>query len=330
MIVFNINHSNYKVLLKDLAAALHIPYQGDDFLLLTPPAGNGIIKVLSLFDELQVMLADTSFGEKLVTARSHSSQRFYILHFDDVNITDTASFTVDSETLQKSHTRHAVARLTSNIFDNTEEIPAGVHVKSVKILLNESWLKKYLGLSSDAAVLQKYLSLKTASFDLEKLDSEYLKLMDSLWDVRKMEPLHNIFLQNRVTLLIERFFSGLYSKINLPEQHLGLTDEDIKALMEVKEILVGDFTKLPPTIDEIGRMVSMGNTRLKKKFKTLFGDSVYTYYQKQRMQTAKELLMNDGLKVKEVAEAIGYQNTSNFISAFKKQFVLSPGDISKQ
>lgn len=329
MIVFNINHSNYKMLLGDLAAALHIPYQGDDFLLLAPPAGNGIIKVLSLFDELQVMLVDTSFGDKLVTARTHSSRRFYILHFDDVFISDTARLTVDKEVLEKSNTRHAVARLTSNIFDNVEEIPAGLHIKSVKILMQEQWLKKYLGLGSDAALLQKYLSLKTASFDMEKLDASYLELMNSLWSVHKMEPLNNIFLQNRVTLLIERFFSRLYAKIKLPEETTWLTDEDMERLLEVKQILVNDFTKIPPTIGEISRMVSMGNTRLKKKFKTVFGDSIYSYYQKQRMLKAKELLTYGRLRVNEVAEAIGYQNTSNFISAFKKQFELSPGDIAK-
>ncbi len=327
MIVFNINHTNYKVLLSDLASALGIPFTGDDYLLLTPPAGSGIIKILSLFDELQVMLADASFCEKLITARSQSAERYFILHFDDVHITDTAKFKVDNEVLQKSNTRHAVARLTSNIFDNTEEIPANVHIKSVKILFTEHWLKKYLGLSSEAEVLQKYLALKTESFDIEKLDAEYLALMESLWNVHKMEPLYNIFLQNRVTMLMERFFTRLYDKINLLNGGFKLTNDEVERLIKVEQLLVNDFSGPPPTIDEFSRLASMSSTKLKKSFKSVYGNSIYAYYQKERMQKARQLLMSSKYNVKETAAAIGYHNSSNFIEAFKKQFNVSPGEI---
>ena len=329
MIVFNINHTSYSELLRDLAAALHTPFTGDDYLLLTPPAGNGIIKVVSLFDELQVMMVDASFGHRLVTARNQSDQRYYILHFDDVMIKETARFTVDGEVLQKSNTRHTVARLTSNLFANTEEIPAHVHIKSVKILFNEQWLSKYLGLSSETAVLQQYLALKTESFDIEKLDAEYLQLMDSLWCVHKMEPLHNIFLQNRVALLAERFFIRLHEKRPLLQGEFKLTNKDIRKMMQVKALLVNDFSKTPPTLVEICRKVTMGSTQLKKKFREVYGDSIFAFYQKQRMHKARELLVGDRLSVTQVAEAIGYLNTSNFITAFKKQFALSPGEVSR-
>ncbi|MEO6731531.1 MAG: AraC family transcriptional regulator [Ferruginibacter sp.] len=327
MIVFEINHTNYIMLLKDLAAALNLPVTGDDFIVLTPPAGEGTMKVLSLFDDLQVLLTDASFGQKLLTVRSRSDTRYFILHFDDVYINDTARFTVDAEILQKSNSRHAVARLTSNIFNNTEEIPANVHIKSVKILINEQWLKKYFGLNSNADVLQKYLSLKTESFDIEKLDAEYLKLMDSLWSEQKMEPLHNIFLQNRVTLLMERFFTRLHDKMNLLEGGFKLNEEDVQRLIRVEQLLVNDFSETPPTIDEFSRIVSMSGTKLKKNFKSLYGDSIYAYYQKSRMQKAKVLLMSTKYNVKETAEAIGYNNTSNFIAAFKKQYHISPGEM---
>ncbi len=327
MIVFNINHTNYKVLLSDLASALRIPYKGDDYLLLTPTAGIGIIKVLSLFDELQVMLVDASFCEKLITARSQSEERYFILHFDDVHITDTAKFKVDNEVLQKSNTRHAVARLTSNIFDNTEEVPAHVHIKSVKILFTEHWLQKHLGLSSKAEVLQKYLALKTESFDIEKLDAEYLKLMESLWHVHKMEPLHNIFLQNRVTMLMERFFTRLHDKINLLNGGFKLTNDEVERLIKVEQLLVNDFSGPPPTIDEFSRLASMSSTKLKKSFKSVYGNSIYAYYQKERMQKARQLLMSSKYNVKETAAAIGYHNSSNFIEAFKKQFNVSPGEV---
>lgn len=64
-----------------------------------------------------------------------------------------------------------------------------------------------MGLSADKDVLQKYLLLKTESFDIEQLDAVYLQLMEEIWNILQNDPEQNIFLQNRVTLLIEHFFT---------------------------------------------------------------------------------------------------------------------------
>ncbi|MDN3655768.1 AraC family transcriptional regulator [Ferruginibacter paludis] len=328
MIVFNINHTDYTLLLKDLAAEFGIAFTGDDYVELPESAGKGCIKILKLFDELQVLVADVTFNKTLITSREYSDSRFFILHFDDVNITNTAKLKVDGETLLKTNTRHAVARLTSNMFVNTEELPAGLHIRSIKILFSESWLKKYLDLSPEQPVLEKYLSLKTESFDIESLDTEYLRLMDDIFQVPQHDPLQNIFLQNRVTLLIERFFTRLHDKSSLLEGRFSLTDDEVQRLIKVEQLLINNLGETPPTIDEFSKLVSMSSTKLKKSFKGIYGDSIYAYYQKVRMQKARELLMSGKYKVNEAASTIGYQNTSNFIMAFKKQFGISPGEVA--
>lgn len=86
MIAFNINHTDYTTLLQDFANAFDIPYSEDDFIMVPPSAGEGCIKILKLYDELQVMLADVSFKQALLTTREHSDKRYFILDFDDVYI----------------------------------------------------------------------------------------------------------------------------------------------------------------------------------------------------------------------------------------------------
>ena len=327
MITLNIYHTHYSQLLKDIAIVLSIPFnEGGDCLKIKPNAGKGFLKVLSLDEGLQVLLVDVTFHDILLTTRQRSNKRFFILHFDDVYISDTAKFKVDDEYLKKTATHHSVVRLTSNIFTNIEEIPANTHIKSVKILFSEAWLKKYLGLSTTEDGLQKYLSLKTESFDIEKLDSSYYQLLDELWQVMSKHPVQNIFLQNRVTLLMERFFTRLYDKMNLLQGKFILKEDEVKKIIEVEDMLTGDFSKQPPSIEEFSKIFSISSTKLKKSFKDIYGDSIYAYYQKLRMQKAKELLVS-GNKVKEAAEAIGYTNTSNFVLAFKKQFHILPTEI---
>ncbi|MGC4102721.1 helix-turn-helix domain-containing protein [Ferruginibacter sp.] len=329
MIVLNINHTDYKSMLKDIAAALRVPYNNEDFINIPAPIGSGVLKIMRLYDELQVLLVDACFNYKVITIRERSDTRYFILHFDDVFIHDTpATLKVDDEMLQKSNIRHASARLTSNVFENTEEIPAHLNIHSVKILMNEKWLKKYLGLEEEDDVLKKYLSLKTESCDIEPLDTEYLRLMDELWTVKKDDPLQNMFLQNRVTMLIERFFTRLLGKANLLHGNFNLSSEVINGLIKVEHLLVSDFSKLPPTIEEFSRLVAMSSTKLKKSFKSMYGDSIYSYYQKQRLQRANELLQSGNYTVKEAAKAVGYNNIANFTLAFKKQYNKVPENSS--
>ncbi len=328
MIVLNPNYNNYKLLLQEIATALAINYEPNaDFLIITPPAGKGIYKTINLFDELKVLLVDVAINQPVIIKREKTAESYFLLHFDDVFITDTAILKVDDEVLQKTNTRHSVARLTCNIFSNIEEGPASLHLKSVKVLFNEKWLKKYMGMDANDDVLQKYLSLKTESFDIEQLDAEYLALMDDLWNAKKDDPLQNLFLQNRVTLLIERFFTRLYSKVNLLQGKFNLSTEVIQKMIRVEHVLSDDFTNLPPTIDEFSKMVSMSSTMLKRSFKTMYGDSIYAYYQKQRLQKANELLLSGKYNVKQTAEAVGFNNVSNFTLAFKKQYKKLPSNL---
>ena len=326
MISFEINHADSKVILQNMAAALHIPYTGEDFITVTPPTGKGIIKVLIIAEELQVIMTDVTFSEHLFVKRMPSARRYFVLHFDDV-FSIYATISANGKELHKANIRHSVARLTSNAFSNTEEIPANTCAKTVKIIFSEEWLQKYLGLADGEDVLQKYLAIKAESFDIEQLDAEYLKLMHELWTVQKDDPLQNIFLQNRVTLLVERFFTGLFAKMNLLESKFDLSSKVIKNLMSVEQLLVDDFSKILPTIDEFSRMVSMSSTKLKKSFKSMYGDSIYAYYQKQRLQKANELLLSGSYTVKQASEAVGYNNVSNFTLAFKKQYKKMPQNI---
>ena len=310
-----------------MAAALNIPYSGADFINIPKTRGSGTVKVLQLFNELNVLLVDAVFNEVLIYKRPVSETRYYVLHFEDVYISGTAKSTIDDELLQKTNTHHSLVRLTSNIFSFAEELPPGIHIKSVKILFDEKWLKKYLGLSADTSVLQKYLSLKTESYDIEPLDAAYLRLMEEILSVPQHDPLQNIYLQNRVALLVERFFTRIHEKAGLVGGIFKLTEDEMQRLIKVEQSLIKDFSESPPTIEEFSKMVSMSSTRLKRSFKEMYGNSIYSYYQKLRMQKARELLLTGKYNIKQTTEAVGYVNTANFITAFKKQYNILPAQM---
>jgi len=74
----------------------------------------------------------------------------------------------------------------------------------------------------------------------------------------------------------------------------------------------------PLTIRELSRKVAMNECYLKKGFKEIFGTTIYDYFQRERMEKARQLLYEQGLSVSEVASRMGYSSISHFSTAFKK------------
>lgn len=106
-----------------------------------------------------------------------------------------------------------------------------------------------------------------------------------------------------------------------------LNDENIlKKIKEAKEILITEL-KNPPTIAELARKVSIPEYQLKSGFKELYGNTIYGYALAKKMEVARKLMDVENLQVNEVAYDLGYSNPSHFITAFKKQYGVTPKSI---
>lgn len=66
-----------------------------------------------------------------------------------------------------------------------------------------------------------------------------------------------------------------------------------------------------------------------KIFKELIGENVTTYIEKLRMSKAIEL-MNSNLSILEIAEKAGYTNKNTFYKAFKRNYLISPGEYRQK
>jgi AraC-like DNA-binding protein len=77
----------------------------------------------------------------------------------------------------------------------------------------------------------------------------------------------------------------------------------------------------------LSRVAAMSPTKLKKLFKAVYGEAIYSFFQKHRMKHAAELLLTKEFTVKEVGSKLGYANLSNFTLAFKKEFNRLPSEF---
>jgi AraC-like DNA-binding protein len=102
---------------------------------------------------------------------------------------------------------------------------------------------------------------------------------------------------------------------------------DLDAIVAVQNQLAANYLDEFPSIQALARSVWMSESKFKKLYKRIFGTSPFEYYQKNRMQKARELLLEGRFSISEIGNMLGYQNLSNFSSSFKKEFAELPSNI---
>ena len=99
-------------------------------------------------------------------------------------------------------------------------------------------------------------------------------------------------------------------------------DEDI---IQIQIWLQGNFqrTILFPLLAE---HFGMSARTLNRRFKNALNKTPLAYLQEIRINTARDLLKTSNLTVGEIADKVGYQDTSYFARLFKKHWATSPQD----
>ena len=169
------------------------------------------------------------------------------------------------------------------------------------------------------------------SFYLKKnyqspLDADYRVILQELHRDVDKHPLVNIFTENRVLSLIEKFLSHFLLRDKHSEKRLQFKENEITQLVKAETILLEDFSKIPPTINQLSRLCAMSPTKFKNDFKALYGLPVYEYYQQHRMAYARSLIQEGEYAIKEVGIMVGYSNLGHFAAAFKKEFSMLPSE----
>ncbi len=316
MLKIEYTHTDYSDLLKHYAKFLNGKLEGN-VLQMDPSNGKGFFKLIKLPNGLQCLLSDFTVNEDVFFQRKKNDQDFYTLRFDEI-LVPAGENGVENK---------SAVFLASTRFDMISLLTKGTSVKSINILFSKEWIEQFLDCEEAGNIIKKYLSLKMSSYNYEPMDAEYKRILQEIIRAEKDKNFENLVVYNRVMLLIERFFTRVYKKMDDLHFEMKISNDDIKRLQMVEQELLKDFTIPPPGISSLARMAAMSPSKLKNSFKEIYGLPVYQYFQKHRMNKAKAMLLSNKYSVKEVGMEVGYSNLSNFAKAFKKSFDQLPSDI---
>lgn len=323
MITHNYKLTTYTGYLHQLAALFGTTVTDNKFTL-PESHGSGFFRIMPLEDGPEAVLYDFTLNDTLVLKREQDQHEYYTLVFDELERERGFQLTIDEEATSDAVERSTVFYLTSFLYDVETVLYRNVNAKGIRILLTPSWMQHYLQLSQNEQVLEQYITLKTAGIWYKPVTDELTTL---LHDLLSREDTPRLFYQNRVFRLVELFFEWLYDEMKVAEGRTGISRHDIEMAQKIETLLTEDITKLPPTIKELAREAAMSESKLKKVFKIVYGLPPYEYYQKQRMQKAKQMLLSGDYSVKDIGYTLGYANLSNFTLAFKKVFGKLPSQL---
>ncbi len=106
------------------------------------------------------------------------------------------------------------------------------------------------------------------------------------------------------------------------------TDRELRCLEGARDVLLRQLAS-PPTIRKLARSVGMAETTLTKSFKALFGETVFDFSLRCRMQHALVLLRDQHWTVDRVSDAVGYSHPTSFATAFRHHFGVRPIDVRR-
>lgn len=101
---------------------------------------------------------------------------------------------------------------------------------------------------------------------------------------------------------------------------------DKEKIIAVRD-LINDRVHCPPSLSEIAQHVGLNEYKLKRGFKETFDNTVFGYLTEQRLQLARQYLLDTQQTAAEIAAQLGYATPQHFNNAFKKKFGVTPYSV---
>jgi AraC-like DNA-binding protein len=107
------------------------------------------------------------------------------------------------------------------------------------------------------------------------------------------------------------------------------SDRDLRALSAARQLLM-ERLATAPTVRQVARSVGLGEKALTRGFKTVYGETLFDFSLRCRMQYALTLLRDRHWSVDRVSEATGYAHPTSFATAFRRHFGMRPIEVRRR
>jgi len=208
---------------------------------------------------------------------------------------------------------------------NNELLPANKKINSIVVTVHADYLKELLKPKRGNILLQMITSGSLPFLFEELIPPQIQEVATEIVRANPAKELQGFYYKLKAEELIYLLFVELLKRQNTPLQTLNVND--IKMVYKIKDQILSNIDA-PPIIAELVKSSGMSESKLKRVFKQVFGNSIFNYYQSFRMKEAAYLIKEGNLSVSEVGYRLGFSNLSHFTRLFETHIGMKPKKYS--
>lgn len=267
--------------------------------------------------DIRMLISDYELNEDIIVENADINTARSMLFFKFQNIFSKAETSAARKQLMEMP---SVLIATSRI--NTDDvISIHTNTSTINIEVDANYLNGLFASSEKSPVLQSLLQNTQPLLFEQMIYPSLQKIVDEMVWEPVDETFELFFLRIKAEELICRLLMELEKR---DEKHLyALNIQDIETIYKVKEQML-EHLETPPVISELAAGAGMSPTKLKRLFRQIFGNSIFSYYQEYRMKEAAFLLREKKLSVSDVGYQLGFTNLSHFSRIFKEHTGVKP------
>lgn len=296
-------------------------------LTLPAPFGNGYFYAKMMNEAMSFLVMNLKFNNDVIMDRKPIDDTGLLLHFLQINYRGHCELSTDIDTAEyKGNIRQRCIFISSPNYPLRMRYSTGTEFRCIAVYFKAPLVRKFL--KKDVLHhIEAYSQLRLKGLDKKSIAPHETKLLREIFSSDIYTQLGRVVLYNRVLLLIENLLQRFLLTELPPSKAERLKEKDMDGLKEVEFMLSEKELERFPSINKLSRVALMSSSKLKKRFKEVYGKKLYEYYNYNRLSKARQWIENGEATVKEAAYRSGYSNLSNFSKAFKKEFGLSPREV---
>jgi len=300
----------------------------DGLLMMPERLGQGYIRKMAFGQDFKITLHHYTLREDLIIKRNSSGLGNELITIFFYNNEQSLGIAFnDNPLVLFSRRDDSAIQVTSNDLSSTIRFPANHLIHYVVVAISPAYLTALLAVDDPNSVFQTITGSGNSFLFFESMAAETKMLLKNIASADMNHSLSRFYVQIKVQELLYLLFRQLASRESTT--HQSINSADAERLLHIRNEILGDLS-VPPVLSELAQIAAMSETKLKQLFRQTFGNTIYNYYQRARMEEAAFLLKQGRRSVAEVGYELGFSNLSHFSRLFEKHYGLNPKRFSAQ
>ncbi|HTI07265.1 MAG TPA: helix-turn-helix transcriptional regulator [Puia sp.] len=325
MITYSFRLENYEKSLAEFAAQLNSTVK--DHIFTAPPSlGKGTILAQAIGSQLSYAVLNLKLENDLELLREPGEVKGFTLSFNQVEVQKEVQIGAGQSIPAEKRILRNDIYLSDTRDTNLVKIPAGSTVKRLVIFCTQELAAQYL----PADILDKLEAFARQNSIAENpyfVSLPHRETLKEIFETKENDPLGPIRRLARIIHLTEKFLHSFLRQEQAAAPK-AVKKGDLESMQHIEQILSSRLEGFP-SLESLAHEVFMSTSKLKNLFKQVYGFTLYDYYNKNRLQRAKEMLITGQCSIKQAGSEIGFSNLSHFAKAFRKEFGILPRDLVK-